>query len=71
MAIVPPSIFEENGKGYFKDNDVKKAKEYLEKGLEELGYKMFLNYHQLNFHTIQMKAHRKSLKPFKICGRRI
>lgn len=37
MALVPPSIFEENNEGYFKDNDVEKAKEYLEKGLEELG----------------------------------
>lgn len=39
MAIVPPSMFEENEKGYFPDNDVEKAKEYLQKGLEELGYK--------------------------------
>lgn len=39
MAIVPPTMFPENEKGYFKDNDVKKAKEYLQKGLEELGYK--------------------------------
>ncbi|MDF2039299.1 peptide ABC transporter substrate-binding protein [Cytobacillus oceanisediminis] len=39
MAIVPPSMFEENEKGYFSDNDVEKAKEYLQKGLEELGLK--------------------------------
>ena len=39
MAIVPPTMFPENEKGYFKDNDVAKAKEYLQKGLEELGYK--------------------------------
>src|SRR5690606_29845495 len=39
MAIVPPSMFEENEKGYFPDNDVEKAKEYLQKGLEELGMK--------------------------------
>lgn len=39
MAIVPPSMFEENEKGYFPDNDVEKAKEFLQKGLEELGYK--------------------------------
>ena len=38
MAIVPPTMFPENEKGYFKDNDVEKAKEYLQKGLEELGY---------------------------------
>lgn len=37
MGLVPPSIFEENEEGYFADNDVEKAKEYLEKGLEELG----------------------------------
>ena len=37
MAIVPPTMFPENEKGYFKDNDVAKAKEYLQKGLEELG----------------------------------
>ncbi|URM32036.1 peptide ABC transporter substrate-binding protein [Cytobacillus firmus] len=39
MAIVPPTMFEENEKGYFPDNDVEKAKEFLQKGLEELGYK--------------------------------
>ncbi|WP_368985583.1 peptide ABC transporter substrate-binding protein [Caldifermentibacillus hisashii] len=39
MAAVPPSMFPENEKGYFKDNDIEKAKEYLQKGLEELGYK--------------------------------
>ncbi|MGY0693364.1 peptide ABC transporter substrate-binding protein [Virgibacillus sp. FSP13] len=37
MALVPPSIWEENEEGYFKDNDVEKAKEYLQKGLDELG----------------------------------
>ncbi|MHA6260490.1 ABC transporter substrate-binding protein [Sporosarcina sp. CAU 1771] len=37
MALVPPSIFEENATGYFKDNDVEGAKELLAKGLEELG----------------------------------
>lgn len=37
MALVPPSMFEENEEGYFKDNDLDSAKEYLEKGLEELG----------------------------------
>ncbi|MED4394179.1 peptide ABC transporter substrate-binding protein [Priestia megaterium] len=39
MAAVPPTMFEDNKKGYFKDNDVKKAKEYLEKGLKEMGLK--------------------------------
>lgn len=37
MALVPPSMFEENETGYFADNDLDAAKEYLEKGLEELG----------------------------------
>ncbi len=38
-AAVPPTMkgFEDNDKGYFKDNDVKTAKEYLEKGLKEMG----------------------------------
>ena len=40
MAIVPPTMFPENEKGYFKDNDVAKAKEYLQKGLKELGLKV-------------------------------
>ncbi|MFT8321963.1 MAG: peptide ABC transporter substrate-binding protein [Bacillus sp. (in: firmicutes)] len=39
MAAVPPSMFSENEKGYFNDNDVAKAKEYLKKGLEELNLK--------------------------------
>ncbi len=37
MAAVPPTMFKENEKGYFKDNDVKKAKDFLQKGLKELG----------------------------------
>ncbi len=39
MALVPPSIFKENAKGYFNDNDAAEAKKYLAKGLEELGLK--------------------------------
>ncbi|MCQ5364032.1 ABC transporter substrate-binding protein [Anoxybacillus salavatliensis] len=39
MAAVPPTMFPENTKGYFKDNDVEKAKEHLQKGLQELGLK--------------------------------
>jgi oligopeptide transport system substrate-binding protein len=39
MAAVPPTMIKENEKGYFKDGDVKKAKEFLQKGLEELGLK--------------------------------
>ena len=38
MGLVPPSIFEENEEGgYFEDNDPETAKEYLEKGMDELG----------------------------------
>lgn len=43
-AVVPPGIpgyngdfRSEAGPGYFKDNDVAQAKEYLQKGLQELG----------------------------------
>ncbi len=39
MGIVPKTINLGSGKGYFKDHDVKKAKDYLQKGLAELGYK--------------------------------
>ncbi|TCJ02843.1 peptide ABC transporter substrate-binding protein [Cytobacillus praedii] len=39
MGIVPPSMFPENEKGHFPDNDVETAKEFLQKGLEELGFK--------------------------------
>ncbi|CEG26105.1 peptide ABC transporter substrate-binding protein [Bacillus sp. B-jedd] len=39
MAIVPPSMIKENDKGYYNDKDVAKAKEFLETGLKELGYK--------------------------------
>lgn len=37
MAYIAPSIWEENLEGYFADNDVEKAKEFLEKGLKEKG----------------------------------
>src|SRR5690625_4292718 len=30
MALVPPSMFPENETGYFADNDIEQAKEYLE-----------------------------------------
>lgn len=38
MAVVPPTMFAENEKGYFKDNDIEAAKAALEKGLKEEGY---------------------------------
>jgi len=37
MAAVPPSMFPENEKGYFKDNDVETAKKLLEEGMKEEG----------------------------------
>ncbi|MGY0691915.1 peptide ABC transporter substrate-binding protein [Virgibacillus sp. FSP13] len=37
MALVPPAMWEENEEGYFQDNDIEQAKEYLQKGLDELG----------------------------------
>jgi oligopeptide transport system substrate-binding protein len=39
MAIVQPTIWEENAEGYFKDNDIEQAKKYLSQGLQELGLK--------------------------------
>ncbi|MDX8366765.1 peptide ABC transporter substrate-binding protein [Cytobacillus sp. IB215665] len=38
MAAVPPSMFPENEKGYFQDNDIETAKQLLEEGLAEEGY---------------------------------
>src|SRR5699024_2926697 len=38
MALVPPSIWEENEEGYYEDNDVEQAKQLLEEGLDELGW---------------------------------
>lgn len=38
MALVPPSMWPSNKKGYFKDNNLAKAKQYLKKGLKDLGY---------------------------------
>lgn len=37
MTYVSPTIWDD-AKPYFKDNDIKKAKELLQEGLEELGY---------------------------------
>ena len=71
MAIVPPTMIPENEKGYFNDNDVEKAKEYLQKGLEELGYKDVSELPKLNLFTIPMRAIKKLPKPSKICGEKI
>lgn len=37
MAFVPPTVWEESKEGYFKDNNVEKAKKLLQKGLAEEG----------------------------------
>ena len=69
MAIVPPTICSENEKGYFKDNDVEKAKEYLEKGLKELGFNDASELPAITLSYNTDEAHQKLLKLFKICGR--
>lgn len=71
MGLVPPAVhgFESN-KGYFKDHDVDKAKEHLEKGLKELGLKKRQTFRKSRFPTTRMKRTKKSLKPFRKCGTR-
>ncbi len=59
MAIVPPSMFPENEKGYFPDNDVEKAKEFLQKGLEELGYKDISEFPAVTLSYNTSEAHQK------------
>lgn len=60
MALVPTSIWEENAEGYFADNDVETAKEYLEAGLEELGLdelpKVTLSYNTSEAHATIAQA---------------
>ncbi|MFD2045324.1 peptide ABC transporter substrate-binding protein [Ornithinibacillus salinisoli] len=60
MALVPPSIWEENAEGYFNDNDVEQAKEYLEAGLDELGLdelpKIQLSYNTSEAHATIAQA---------------
>ena len=70
MAAVPPSMIPENEKGYFKDNDVEKAKEFLEKGLEELGYKDASELPAIHLLTTLVKHIKRLLKQSKICGRK-
>ncbi|KGP90722.1 ABC transporter substrate-binding protein [Pontibacillus chungwhensis BH030062] len=38
MAAVPPTMFSDNEEGYFDAVNIEKAKEHLQKGIEELGY---------------------------------
>lgn len=59
MAAVPPSMFEENTKGYYKDADVKKAKEYLEKGLKELNLKSAADLPAISLSYNTNEAHQK------------
>ncbi|WP_243291339.1 peptide ABC transporter substrate-binding protein [Bacillus sp. FJAT-47783] len=57
MAAVPPSMFPENEKGYFKDNDVEEAKKLLDEAVKELGLngpediKLTLSYNTLESHA--------------------
>jgi oligopeptide transport system substrate-binding protein len=57
MAAVPPTMFPENEKGYFKDNDVETAKQLLEQGMKELGIsdpsqiKLTLSYNTNEMHA--------------------
>lgn len=37
-STIPPWLFLKNSKNNFNENDVNKAREYMQKGLEELGY---------------------------------
>ncbi len=61
MALVPPTMegFKDNEKGYFKDHDVKKAKEYLEKGLKEMGLKDASELPKINLSYNTDDAHAK------------
>jgi len=59
MAIVPPSMIPENEQGFFPDNDVEKAKEYLQKGMEELGYKDVSEFPAVTLSYNTSEAHQK------------
>ncbi|MCC9088851.1 peptide ABC transporter substrate-binding protein [Bacillus pumilus] len=61
MAIVPPTMegFEDNKTGYFKDHDVATAKEFLEKGVKELGYKSVSDLPALKLSYNTDEAHQK------------
>ncbi|MCY9216596.1 peptide ABC transporter substrate-binding protein [Bacillus haynesii] len=60
MGLVPPAVhgFESN-EGYFKDHDVDKAKEYLEKGLKELGLKKATDLPKITLSFNTDEAHQK------------
>ncbi|WP_349410255.1 peptide ABC transporter substrate-binding protein [Pseudalkalibacillus sp. SCS-8] len=59
MGAVPPTMFPENEKGYFKDNDVETAKELLEKGMEELGYDSVEDFPEITLSYNTSEAHAK------------
>ncbi|MFX0111614.1 peptide ABC transporter substrate-binding protein [Bacillus pumilus] len=61
MAIVPPTMegFTDNKTGYFKDHDVATAKEFLEKGVKELGYKSVSDLPALKLSYNTDEAHQK------------
>ncbi|WP_059173020.1 peptide ABC transporter substrate-binding protein [Bacillus sp. FJAT-27445] len=59
MAIVPPSMIKENDKGYFKDHDVDKAKEFLAEGLKELGLKDASELPKITLSYNTSEAHQK------------
>lgn len=59
MAIVPPTMFEENKTGYFKDNDVEKAKEFLQTGLKELGLKDVSELPPISLSYNTLESHQK------------
>lgn len=59
MAAVPPSMVEENEKGYFKDNDLEEAKKLLEKGMEELGYNSVEDFPEITLSYNTDEAHAK------------
>lgn len=59
MAVVPPTMFSENEKGYFKDNDIEAAKAALEKGLKEEGYASVKDLPKITLSYNTSEAHAK------------
>lgn len=59
MAAVPPTMFPENEKGYFEDNNIEKAKEFLAKGMEELGYDSVDDFPSITISYNTNEAHAK------------
>ena len=59
MAIVPPTMIEDNEKGYYADNDVEAAKQHLDKALEELGYKDVSELPEIKITYNTLESHQK------------